>query len=698
MVAEMLGGAELVPIVTGGDRGVGAADKSRWVAELEEALLEGRIDIAVHSAKDLPGERLAGPGAARRAGARRSRGCPLRQRRSRRPPERGARRDEQPAAPGAAAGGQSRPRASCRSAATSTPAWGAWPKAPTACSAIVLARAGLQRLGREPPRSGPSSTRPASSRLPARGRWPWRAAPTIESCREAIAAITDRAAFACLLAERALARELGADCDTPLGAHARPRAGRAPAAARLGGPPRRLGVGRRRALRRAGATPRSWAERSRAASRRSAPASCSRAHGRRFAVTAEPAGVGRVYLVGAGPGDPGLLTARALELIAVADVILYDRLVGPGALDGARADAELLFVGKEGGGEAVPQEQTEELMLERALSGKSVLRLKGGDPFVFGRGGEEALTLRAAGIPFEVVPGITSGIAAPAYAGIPVTHRGLATAVALVTGHTREDGEGTESAIDWPALAAFPGTLVFYMGVRRLPTIADSLIAAGRDAEEPVAVVQDGTLPGQRSVQGTLATIAEVVQREEIRPPSVTVVGAVAALGEEIAWLPPQAAARTDRGGDPRPARGERAGPQAPGARGRVSSRRRRSASQPLPGPPLDPSPYDLICVMSPNGVAEMFERLAAGEPPGTPARWPVRGSPRSAPAPARALAEHGILADVVPERSVAESLVEALEEIPVSRALVARAARGAGHHPRRAAGPRRRGGHPRAL
>src|SRR5580693_9212174 len=138
---------------------------------------------------------------------------------------------------------------------------------------------------------------------------------------------------------------------------------------------------------------------------------------------------GRVYLVGAGPGDPGLLTARALELIAAADTILHDRLIPRAALDGARADAELLFVGKQGGGASVPQEQTEALMVDHALSGKTVVRLKGGDPFVFGRGGEEALTLRAAGIPYEVVPGITSGVAAAAYAGIPVTHRGLATAV-----------------------------------------------------------------------------------------------------------------------------------------------------------------------------------------------------------------------------------------------------------------------------
>jgi uroporphyrinogen III methyltransferase/synthase len=299
---------------------------------------------------------------------------------------------------------------------------------------------------------------------------------------------------------------------------------------------------------------------------------------------------GKVYLVGAGPGDPGLLTARALELIATADVILYDRLVGPGALDGARPDAELLFVGKEGGGASVPQEQTEQLMLERALAGRSVLRLKGGDPFVFGRGGEEALRLRAAGIAYEIVPGVTAGVAAPAYAGIPVTHRGLATAVALVTGHTREDGGGSESAIDWHGLAAFPGTLVFYMGVRQLPTIAASLIAAGRPASEPAAVIQDGTLATQRTVLGTLETIAAVVEREGIRPPSVTVVGPVAGLAEQLAWLEPKPLAG-------RTVAVTRARPEASGLARRL---RQLGASvleapairiEPLAGPPLDPSP-----------------------------------------------------------------------------------------------------------
>src|SRR3954452_4992116 len=203
---------------------------------------------------------------------------------------------------------------------------------------------------------------------------------------------------------------------------------------------------------------------------------------------------GIVYLVCAGPGDPGFMTARALELIASADVIFYDRLIPPGALDGAGDDAELLYVGKAPGKPSVPQDEIEERMTAAALAGKSVVRLKGGDPFVFGRGGEEGETLRAAGVEFEVVPGVTAGVAASAYAGIPVTHRDDASAVAFVTGH--EDPGKEESALDWGALAAFPGTLVFYMGVRALPRIAERLTAAGRPPEEPVAVVERGTLPG----------------------------------------------------------------------------------------------------------------------------------------------------------------------------------------------------------
>jgi uroporphyrinogen III methyltransferase/synthase len=303
-----------------------------------------------------------------------------------------------------------------------------------------------------------------------------------------------------------------------------------------------------------------------------------------------------------------------------------------------------------------------------------VVRLKGGDPFVFGRGGEEALALRAAGIPFEVVPGVTAGVAAPAYAGIPVTHRGLSTAVALIAGHTRADGDGTdETDLDWAALAAFPGTLVFYMGVRQLPHIAASLIAAGRPASQAAAVVERGTLPDQRTVTGTLETIADRARVEGVRPPSITVVGPVAALAEQLAWWE----------GGRHPLNGQTVAVTRARAQASGLARRLRELgagvvqtpvirTRPLAGPPLDPTPYDLVCLTSPNGVACLFERIAAG---GRDARA-LAGARVAAigPGTARALAEHGISADVVPERFVAESLVQALAELPVRRALLARA------------------------
>jgi uroporphyrinogen III methyltransferase/synthase len=385
---------------------------------------------------------------------------------------------------------------------------------------------------------------------------------------------------------------------------------------------------------------------------------------------------GRVYLVGAGPGDPGLLTARALELIAAADVILYDRLIPASALDDARADAELLFVGKQGGGASVPQEQTEELMIARARAGRTVVRLKGGDPFVFGRGGEEALALREAGIPYEIVPGVTAGVAAAAYAGIPVTHRGLASAVALVTGHQDPGKDVVDAALDWPALAAFPGTLVFYMGVRALPNIAQSLVDAGRSAEEPAAIVERGTLPGQRTVVGTLATIADVARDQDVRAPSITIVGPVAALAGELAWLPPSPLAGLT-------VAVTRARASASGLARRLESLGARVVQAPairtvpLPGPAPDLARYDLLCLTSPVGVDALFARLRAD---GRDARA-LAGTRVAAigPGTAQALAAHGIVADIVPKRAVAEGLVEALVDLdpPVHRALIARAREG---------------------
>ncbi|MGI9099777.1 MAG: uroporphyrinogen-III C-methyltransferase [Solirubrobacteraceae bacterium] len=372
-----------------------------------------------------------------------------------------------------------------------------------------------------------------------------------------------------------------------------------------------------------------------------------------------------VFLVGAGPGDAGLMTARALELIARADVILYDRLIPEGSLDGARADAELVDVGKIGGGRQVPQQATNELLLEHARAGREVVRLKGGDPFVFGRGGEEAQLLRAEGFEVEVVPGVTAGVAAPAYAGIPVTQRGLAAAVAFVTGH--EDPEKEETLIDWPALAAFPGTLVFYMGVRRLDRIASQLVAGGRSATEPVAVIERGTFPDQRTVGGTLGDIAARVGEAGVRAPAITVVGAVAGLREELAWF----------GGGPLAGHSvtvtrARAQASALAARLRALGARVVEAPairiEPLAAELPDLAGFDLLCVTSPNGAQRLLELARDARALCGPAIAAI------GPGTADALRAGGITADVVPPRAVAESLVEELAGRPVRRALIARA------------------------
>ncbi len=403
---------------------------------------------------------------------------------------------------------------------------------------------------------------------------------------------------------------------------------------------------------------------------------------------------GVVYLVGAGPGDPGLMTVRSLKLIASADAIFFDRLIPPGALDGARDDADLVYVGKQPADgpkasayrprsghrqrSSVPQEGINDRLVEAAQAGRSVVRLKGGDPFVFGRGGEEGEALRAAGIEFEVVPGITAGVAATAYAGIPVTHREDASAVAFVTGH--EDPEKDETVLDWEALARFPGTLVFYMGVRQLADNAAALIDAGRDPDEPAAAVERGTWADQRTVVATLGTLAEAVEREGVGAPAAIVVGAVVKRRESLAWL------------ERRPLHGQRvvvtrARAQASGLaatlrtlgadvvelpairiEARIDSDEVRRAVDSI-------HTYALVCLTSPNGAGLLFDALGKA---GLDARA-LAGATVAAigPGTARALTARGIAPDVVPERFVAEALVEALAKVDVAGrpVLIARAA-----------------------
>ena len=376
------------------------------------------------------------------------------------------------------------------------------------------------------------------------------------------------------------------------------------------------------------------------------------------------------YLVGAGPGDPGLLTVRARDLIARADVILYDLLIGPEILAGARDDAELIFVGKQGGGAQVPQADTNALLVEHARAGREVVRLKGGDPFVFGRGSEEAEVLRDAGVRFEIVPGITAGIAAPAYAGVPVTHRNVAAGVAFVTGHQARDG----ADLDWDALARFPGTLVFYMGVRALERIAEELTAHGRPADEPVAIVERGTMADQRTTHATLATVAARAIEVGVSAPAVTVVGPVAAIGLQLQWR------------ELRPLHGRRiAVTRARAQSSPLAARLRDLGAEVVEAPAIRTrsleaelpmlAGHDLLVVSSPNGASELFGAL---ERTGLDARA-LAGHRVAAmgPGTARALRAHGISADVVPERAVAEGLLEALADVPVASALLLRAREG---------------------
>jgi len=357
-----------------------------------------------------------------------------------------------------------------------------------------------------------------------------------------------------------------------------------------------------------------------------------------------------VYLVGAGPGDPGLLTVRGAALLRRAEVVVYDRLASPALLALAPAGAELITAGKAPGQVDLTQEQINAVLVEKGATGRAVVRLKGGDPFVFGRGGEEAEALAAAGIRFEVVPGITSSIGAPAYAGIPVTHRGVSTHFTVVTGH--EDPAKDRTDVDWAALAKTGGTLVVLMGAGHLPEIAPRLIDGGLPASTPVAAVRNGTRPNQITVRTTLGEAASA----GIKAPSAIVIGEVAAL--DLSWF------------ESRPLFGKsvvvtRAREQASALRARLEE----LGAEVLELPSIeieavdvtvpDLSGYEWLVFTSPNGVGAFFERGLA--PSGRDSR--ALGGLRVAaigPGTARELATHGITVDLVPERFVAESLLEA--------------------------------------
>lgn len=382
-----------------------------------------------------------------------------------------------------------------------------------------------------------------------------------------------------------------------------------------------------------------------------------------------------MFLVGAGPGDAGLLTRRGLQVLAACDVIVYDRLIGMELLELARPDAEKIYVGKAASQHAMTQENINALLVERALKGQRVCRLKGGDPFVFGRGGEEALACRAHDVAFEIVPGISSSIAAPAYAGIPVTHRGVATSFAVVTGHTQDDDAPP------PALPV-ADTLVFLMGVRALPKIVAQLLERGEAPDKPVALVRWGTTEQQQVVTGTLETIVAEVAREGLKPPALIVVGDVVRLRDELAWF------------DNRPLSNRtvivtRAREQASDLVNLLRENGARVVQCPtirvqalddnalVDGAIEDLTKFDWIVFTSVNGVEHFWGRLQHAK---RDARAFANAKIAAiGPATRDALRARGLEADFVPESSISEDVARGLLEIGVAeqQILIARSLEG---------------------
>ncbi|HOZ45497.1 MAG TPA: uroporphyrinogen-III C-methyltransferase [Candidatus Hydrogenedentes bacterium] len=373
---------------------------------------------------------------------------------------------------------------------------------------------------------------------------------------------------------------------------------------------------------------------------------------------------GKVWLVGAGPGDPGLITVKGRQCIADADVVVYDYLANPALLVHARADAERIYVGKIAGHHTMKQDDINRLLCAKAEEGKRVCRLKGGDPFVFGRGGEEALCCRERGVPFEVVPGVTSAIAVPAYAGIPVTHRSMTSSLRIITGH--EDPTKDESRLDWREIAASSGTLVFLMGIRNVGRIADALIAGGRDPHTPAAVITNGTLPIQRSVVGTLETIAATVEQAGLEPPGLIVVGEVVGLRDALDWFERAplfgrtiAVTRARAQASDLVATLEALGAEVISAPTiRIES---LANSEPMRSAVRDIAAVDWIVFTSVNGVDAFFESLAIE---GRDVRA-LAGTRIAAIGPATAdrIRERGLIPDLVPETFVAEALLGALDK-----------------------------------
>jgi uroporphyrinogen III methyltransferase/synthase len=388
-----------------------------------------------------------------------------------------------------------------------------------------------------------------------------------------------------------------------------------------------------------------------------------------------------VYLVGAGPGDYKLITVRGLEYLGQADAVVYDRLADPRLLQHVRSDAEMIYVGKSSSQHTMKQQDINQLLVDLAKQGKTVVRLKGGDPFVFGRGGEEAQELVKNDLPFEIVPGITSAIAVPAYAGIPVTHRGIATSFAVVTGH--EDPTKAASTVHWDKLATGVDTLVFLMGIENLSFITSKLIENGRAADTPAAIICWGTKPEQRVFMTTVGKAAAAALQQKIKPPAIFLVGEVCNLRSELAWF------------DQKLLFGKqilvtRAREQASALTSQLENLGAHCLEAPvikiIPPDSYEPldeaigkiSQYNWIIFTSVNGVAAFFERLSEA---GHDARALMDNKIAAIGSQtAEKLRSHGIIADLVPMEFRAEGIIEALEsqlvagmKVLIPRALVAR-------------------------
>ncbi len=373
---------------------------------------------------------------------------------------------------------------------------------------------------------------------------------------------------------------------------------------------------------------------------------------------------GIVYLIGAGPGDPGLITVKGRDCLRRAEVVVYDYLANPALLAEAPPEAERIYVGKTRGQHHTPQPQINALLVERARKGQIVARLKGGDPYIFGRGGEEAEELQQAGVPFEVVPGISAGFAAAAYAGIPLTHRDYTTSLGLVTGH--ENPQKKVSNLDWQKLATGVGTLVFYMGMTNLTLIADQLMTHGRDPQTPVAVIRWGTTPQQQTVTATLADVVKRVAAAGLKPPAVIVVGEVVRLRDKLRWFDnqPLFGRRVLVTRSPKQARSLAGLLQAAGAEAICLPT--VEIAPPASWAELDTAiaelaTTDYLILTSANGVAAFFDRLSDAGLDGRALHGVtiVAVGPKTA----AAIAEHGLRADLVPQRYQAEGIIELLQQ-----------------------------------